>query len=64
MGVVSRYGQFIEFEKVNQQIHSIIRKITDVIYKIENNEFNQRTTSYTVCRECDMHYYCNRIKSK
>lgn len=53
-----------EFEKVSQQTNSIIRKITDVIYKIENNGFNQRTTSYTVCRKCDMRYYCNRIKSK
>lgn len=54
----------IEFEKDSQQIDSIIREFTDVVYKIEKKEFNQRTTNYSVCRECDMRYYCNRIKPK
>ncbi|WP_404960638.1 PD-(D/E)XK nuclease family protein [Staphylococcus pseudintermedius] len=54
----------IEFEKDSQQIDSIIRKFTNVVYKIEKKEFNQRTTNYSVCRECDMRYYCNRIKPK
>lgn len=54
----------IEFEKDNQQIDRMIEEFTDVVHKIEKKEFSQRTTNYSVCRECDMRFYCNRIKPK
>lgn len=54
----------IEFEKDNQKIDKIIEEFTGVVHKIEKKEFNQRTTNYSVCRECDMRYYCKRIKAK
>ncbi len=54
----------IEFEKDNQQIDKMIEEFTDVVHKIEKKEFSQRTTNYSVCRECDMRFYCNRIKPK
>lgn len=54
----------IEFEKDNHQIDRMIEEFTDVVHKIEKKEFSQQTTNYSLCRECDMRFYCNRIKPK
>lgn len=54
----------IEFEKDDEQIDKLIEEFTNVVHKIEKKEFKKRTTNQSFCRECDMRFYCNKIKPR
>lgn len=52
----------IEFDKDDRKIEKMINEFTEVVHKIEQKSFYERTSSMSICRECDMRYYCNKIK--
>lgn len=54
----------ISFDKDNRQITDMILDFSKIVEKIEKNEFNTRTFDTSICKDCDMRYYCKMSNPK
>lgn len=54
----------IAFDKDNELINDMIGEFSDVVKKIESHEFNTRTADTSICKDCDMRYYCGKSSPK
>lgn len=54
----------ISFEKDNQRVSDVMEEFSDVVKKIERHEFNTRTLDTSICKDCDMRYYCGKSNPK
>lgn len=50
----------ISFEKNNERIKSMMDEFSDVVHKIEAHDYSGRTKDQTICKDCDMRYYCRK----
>ncbi|WP_207745349.1 ATP-dependent helicase [Clostridium tyrobutyricum] len=50
----------IAFEKDNERISDMMEEFSDVVKKIKSHEFNTRTSDTSICKDCDMRYYCGK----
>ena len=35
-------------------------EFSDVVHKIEAHDYSGRTKDQTICKDCDMRYYCRK----
>lgn len=54
----------ISFPKNTNVIDETINEFTNIVNKIQNKNFNSLSDKYTICKECDMRFYCNRAERK
>ena len=54
----------ISFENDNQRVSDVMEEFCDVVKKIERHEFNTRTSDTSICKDCDMRYYCGKSNPK
>lgn len=52
----------ITFEKSKDSIDTTIKEFDEVVEKIQNHDFSQEAENKKLCRECDMRYYCGKVK--
>lgn len=50
----------ITFEKNNELINNMMDEFSNVVRKIESHEFESRTSDTSICKDCDMRYYCGK----
>ena len=54
----------ISFEKDDKRIGEMMEEFTDVVRKIENHDYSTRTKDTSICKDCDMRYYCGKSNPK
>lgn len=50
----------ISFEKDNKRVSDMMAEFSELVKKIERHEFNTRTSDTSICKECDMRFYCGK----
>ena len=53
---------YIIFEKNDFAIDEMIDEFSSIVDQIQKKNFASRTKNTSICADCDMRYYCNRIK--
>lgn len=51
----------IEFEKDDSKVDGMVEEFKTVVGHIEKKKFDEKTKYYSLCKECDMRFYCNRV---
>ena len=54
----------VTFEKSKDSIQETIGEFNKVVAKIQNHEFNMEAKDHKSCSNCDMRYYCRKVKKK
>ena len=54
----------ITFAKDNGRINDVMEEFSEVVAKIENRDFSTRTSDTSICKDCDMRYYCGKSSPK
>lgn len=54
----------ITFSKDNGRINDVMEEFSEVVAKIENRDFSTRTSDTSICKDCDMRYYCGKSSPK
>ncbi len=52
----------VTFEKSKDSIDSTIHSFDEVVEKIQNHKFNEGAKNKKSCLNCDMRYYCGKVK--
>lgn len=50
----------ISFDKDSERISGMMEEFTDVVRKIEAHDYSARTKDTSICKDCDMRYYCRK----
>ncbi len=53
----------VTFDKSKESIETTIKAFDAVVAKIQNHVFSSEAKNMKICRECDMRYYCGKIKN-
>lgn len=54
----------ISFEKDERRINDMMQEFTEVVRKIEKHDYSTRTKDTSICKDCDMRYYCGKSNPK
>lgn len=54
----------IAFKKDEKRIADMMDEFSGVVHKIENNDYSTRTKDTSICKDCDMRYYCGKSNPK
>lgn len=54
----------VTFDKSKESIDSTIKEFDKVVAKIQNHEFTTEAHDKKACQNCDMRYYCGKVKKK
>ena len=54
----------VTFEKSRESIQKTIGEFDKVVAKIQNHDFNMEAKDHKSCSNCDMRYYCGKVKKK
>lgn len=54
----------ISFDKDERKISEMMQEFTDVVRKIEKHDFSIKTIDTSICKDCDMRYYCGKSNPK
>lgn len=54
----------VTFEKSKESIDSTIQSFDEVVAKIQNHEFTTEAKNRKSCQNCDMRYYCGKVKKE
>lgn len=52
--------QLLTFDKDESEVESVIGEFGEIVSKIENREFIDRTDNKADCKKCEFRYYCQR----
>lgn len=52
----------VTFEKSKESIETTIKTFDEVVEKIQNREFTTEAKNKKTCLNCDMRYYCKKVK--
>lgn len=50
----------ITFEKDNDRINNMMDEFAEIVHKIESHDYSFRTKDTSICKDCDMRYYCGK----
>lgn len=50
----------IAFKKDEKRIADMMDEFSGVVHKIENHDYSTRTKDTSICKDCDMRYYCGK----
>ena len=54
----------IAFKKDEKRIADMMDEFSGVVHKIENHDYSTRTKDTSICKDCDMRYYCGKSNPK
>lgn len=54
----------ISFKKDDKRIADMLYEFSGVVHKIENHDYSTRTKDSSICKDCDMRYYCGKSNPK
>lgn len=54
----------ISFEKDKNRIADMMDEFSQVVKKIEAHDYSSRTQDKSICKDCDMRYYCGQSNPK
>ena len=54
----------ISFKKDDKRIADMLDEFSGVVHKIENHDYSTRTKDTSICKDCDMRYYCGKTNPK
>lgn len=54
----------ISFVKDKKRISSMMDEFSGVVKKIESHDYSTRTRDTSICKDCDMRYYCGKSNPK
>lgn len=54
----------ITFKKDEKRIADMMDEFSGVVHKIESHDFSTRTKDTSICKDCDMRYYCGKSNPK
>lgn len=54
----------IVFKKDEKRISDMMEEFSDVVRKIESHDYSTRTKDTSICKDCDMRYYCGKSNPK
>ena len=54
----------ITFKKNDEQISRMLDEFTGIVRKIEAHDYSSRTKDTSICKDCDMRYYCGHSNPK
>lgn len=53
----------ISFKNEPTKVQATIDQFTDVVHKIQKRDYTTRSTSQTMCNNCDLRFFCQKQKS-
>lgn len=59
-----RANPTVTFEKSQYSIDKTISEFDKVVAKIQNHEFSTEAKNKKSCLNCDMRYYCKKVKKQ
>ena len=54
----------ISFDKDSGKIDNMVKEFAEIVDKIESHNYSTRTSNSSICKDCDMRYYCNKSNPK
>ena len=60
----SAENPIISFDKDDKRISEMMEEFSDVVRKIEKHDYSTRTKDSSICKDCDMRYYCRKSNPK
>jgi len=54
----------ISFKKDEKRISSMMDEFSGIVKKIEKHDYSTRTKDTSICKDCDMRYYCGKSDPK
>jgi DNA helicase-2/ATP-dependent DNA helicase PcrA len=52
----------VTFEKSKKSIDVVVKTFDEIVEKIQNREFGTEAKDKKTCLNCDMRYYCQKVK--
>jgi len=50
----------ISFKKEKESIENTIKDFDDIVEKIQNKDFSEKSKNQQTCDNCDFRHYCSR----
>ena len=50
----------ISFTKDGERIAGMLAEFSDVVKKIESHDYSTRTKDTSICKDCDMRFFCKK----
>ena len=54
----------VSFDNSQKSVTRTIKEFDDVVSKIQKHDFSKTCSNQDICNECDMRYYCGKVKKK